>query len=81
MRYWRAEFVLRASPSAFAPSVEPSAPMLLYLRLRASVTSECHCCADTFEKRRVHTLEFDQNGVLLQVECEKHGIPNFEAGV
>ena len=31
------------------------------------------------QESKAHTLEFDQNGILLQVKCEKHGIPSFEA--
>ena len=32
----------------------------------------------TVQESKAHALKFDQNGILLQVKCEKHGIPSFE---
>ena len=54
MRFWRVEFVLRASPSAFAPSE----PTLLSHRLRTQSRSNC---------QRLLTVGIDACGGVLDV--------------
>ena len=71
---WRAVFCLRPSERYLAASASSR------LRPRLPTRSEWDCQRLlTVQESKAHALKFDQNGILLQVKCEKHGIPSFEA--
>ena len=73
MSVWRALFCLRPSERCLAASA--SSRLSSRLQTRREWDGQGLL---TVQESKAHALKFDQNGILLQVKCEKHGIPSFE---